>query len=171
MKYGWIFNAVLAIAVVVAGVMLVQSGERAATSAAVAAQSAKRSADSAKQVADSMAILAAQVSASSESRQKRRVARPGLEQLMDGRARYLKALTEHVKAHFVVPDGLTMAYCYVRIKQLPDGQIMDYRLLETCGSQAADNAVVKAIRDSSPLPRAPLREVFESEMEFFFQYP
>lgn len=98
-----------------------------------------------------------------ESRQRERAA------LAEARAKYQQAIKDHVEARWLRPPGTSDIKCDVRVQQLVGGQIIDFELLDSCGSEAADRSVAGAIRKSDPLPRAEPRDVFESEIIFTFQ--
>lgn len=178
MKNLSVFNVLLAFAIVAAGVMLVRSGERTAAAAESAAESAKQAADAAKQLAGTMPVAAKQAHMPREAQQQRETPLPELaaavaerSRLLAARSDYLAALQAHTRANYVVPAGVTETRCAVRIRQLPGGQIVELELLESCGTQAANEAVEQAIRASDPLPSPPRREVFTSKVEFDFHYP
>lgn len=90
-------------------------------------------------------------------------------ELADERGRYVAAIKAHVEANWLRPPGADDIRCEVRVAQLPGGQIVDFKLLESCGNEAVDRSVKQAIRKSDPLPRPPDRRVFERELIFTFE--
>lgn len=103
-----------------------------------------------------------------EAMASERAARAEREQ-SEARRRYVAAIKAHVEANWLRPPGAADIRCEVRVKQLPGGQIVDFKLLESCGNEAVDRSVENAILKSDPLPRPPDRSVFEAELIFTFE--
>jgi colicin import membrane protein len=86
----------------------------------------------------------------------------------EARRRYVAAIKAHVEGNWLRPPGAADIRCEVRVTQLPGGQIVDFKLLESCGNEAIDRSLEKAILKSDPLPRPLDRSVFEAELIFTF---
>lgn len=94
---------------------------------------------------------------------------PGQVSAADAVAGYTQQIKRHVEAHWQAPPGIGAVRCGVRIEQLGGGQIVDYELLGSCGSPAADAAVVQAVVEADPLPRPLDRDSFQRSVTFTFQ--
>ncbi len=57
----------------------------------------------------------------------------------------------------------------VLVTQLPTGEVLDAKLVISSGHSAYDDAVVRAIRKSSPLPKPDSAALFERELKLTFR--
>lgn len=89
--------------------------------------------------------------------------------LADDRSRYAQLIRSHVEANWLRPPGAGSVRCKVRVDQLPNGGISRVELLSSCGSEALDRSVEKAIYKSDPLPLPANRNVFQRELIFTFE--
>lgn len=79
------------------------------------------------------------------------------------RADWVRQISDKLKRNWTRPSNTApTAQCKVQIDQSPEGQIVNVALVQSCGSRKIDDAVVKAVKKSSPLPIAPDPSVFEA---------
>lgn len=81
-------------------------------------------------------------------------------------------ISAHVKRHVVVPPGVTgNPEAVVAISLLPDGSVVVDRtkLRQSTGNAALDEAILRAIVKSSPLPKPEDPAVFERNLELKFR--
>ncbi len=99
----------------------------------------------------------------------RRAAERAAQQASD-RALWVQLIQDAVQRNWVRPQGLETNFtCVVEVEQLPGGQIISVRIVESCGSPLLDNSVESAVRKSDPLPIAPNPAIFEREIRFTFK--
>jgi len=78
------------------------------------------------------------------------------------RARYLDWIQSKVRGNIVVPPGVQgNPEAVFAIDQLPDGTVVNVRLVQSSGNPALDAAIERAIRRSSPLPLPEDKRLFE----------
>ncbi len=66
------------------------------------------------------------------------------------------------------PDSNEQFECIVRIEQLPGGQIMSSRMVQSCGNKLLDDSVLKAVEKSNPLPLVTDPAAFQRSFTFKF---
>lgn len=82
---------------------------------------------------------------------------------------YIAKIRQKVLGNLVTPPGINgspSALFYVN--QLPDGTILDIRLKRTTGNATLDEAIERAFRKSSPLPKPDRADIFQREMQITF---
>jgi colicin import membrane protein len=82
---------------------------------------------------------------------------------------YIAKIRQKVLGNLVTPPGINgspSALFYVN--QLPDGTILDIRLKRTTGNAVLDEAIERAFRKSSPLPKPDRADLFQREMQITF---
>jgi colicin import membrane protein len=82
---------------------------------------------------------------------------------------YIAKIRQKVLGNLVTPPGVNgspSALFYVN--QLPDGTILDIRLKRTTGNAVLDEAIERAFRKSSPLPKPDRADLFQREMQITF---
>ena len=86
------------------------------------------------------------------------------------RAGWISQIQSKIRGNVVLPDGLfgNPEAIFV-VNQLITGDVTDVRLQQSSGNPAYDQAVERAIRKSSPLPRAEPPEVFEKQLRLVFR--
>ncbi|MDH5786388.1 MAG: cell envelope integrity protein TolA [Chromatiales bacterium] len=85
------------------------------------------------------------------------------------RERYTAAIVSAINARWHRPPGSARDFvCKVLVKQIPSGDVIDVRVVESCGSPILDSSVASAVRDASPLPRPASPELFDRELEITF---
>lgn len=86
------------------------------------------------------------------------------------RDRYVAAIRDRIRGNWRLPPGEPEEFeCRVRVTQAPGGQVLDVRILQSCGSGPLDRSVESAVLRSSPLPSPPDPEVFARSIEFVFR--
>ncbi len=82
---------------------------------------------------------------------------------------WIVAITQKVVPNFNPPPGTPEDFkCRLRVSLLPGGQVVDVKLLESCGNPILDSSVERAVRKSDPLPTPADPSAFERELEFTF---
>ncbi|MFA5529623.1 MAG: cell envelope integrity protein TolA [Thiohalomonadaceae bacterium] len=85
------------------------------------------------------------------------------------KAEYVDLIANKVSRNWLRPAGTSGSVdCQVFVRQLPGGEVVDVRLLQSCGSPALDRSVEAAVRKASPLPAPPTPDVFDREIKFRF---
>jgi TonB family protein len=85
------------------------------------------------------------------------------------RGEWVRAISDKVKRNWTRPPNTApTAQCKVQIDQSPQGEILNVALVQSCGSRKIDDAVVNAVRKSSPLPAAPDPAIFEATVILSF---
>lgn len=83
---------------------------------------------------------------------------------------YMLMIQSRVKQFWVKPltarPGID---CVVAVTQLPTGDVTDARIVRCNGDDAVRRSIEKAVRDASPLPRAPSQAVFSRTFTIRFQ--
>ena len=85
-------------------------------------------------------------------------------------AAYVQAIRHKVQSNWTRPPGAGNIHCEVRVTQMPGGDVISAKLVNSCGSPAVDRSVLTAIRRSSPLPVPPPKfdSIFQKEINFIF---
>lgn len=85
------------------------------------------------------------------------------------KAEYIALIADKVSRNWLRPSGTSGSVeCRVFVHQLPGGEVVDVRLVQSCGSPALDRSVEAAVRKASPLPPPPVPELFDREINFRF---
>jgi colicin import membrane protein len=85
-------------------------------------------------------------------------------------AAYVAKLQGKIKSNVVVPPDIPgNAEAIFDVVQLPDGEVMSTKLRKSSGFQAYDDAVERAIRKSSPLPKPDRPDQFQRNLELKFR--
>ena len=86
------------------------------------------------------------------------------------RSRYVAAIRDRIRGNWRLPSGESEEFeCRVQVTQAPGGQVLNVRILQSCGSSALDRSVESAVLRSSPLPSPPDPDVFARDIEFVFR--
>ncbi len=85
-------------------------------------------------------------------------------------AAYVAKLQSKIKGNVVVPPDIPgNPEAIFDVVQLPTGEVMSVTLRKPSGYQAYDEAVERAIRKSSPLPKPDRPELFQRSLELKFR--
>ena len=83
---------------------------------------------------------------------------------------YIQRIQDKIRGNVIVPpDAAPNIVAIFSVSQLPTGEIFDVKLVRPSGNRAYDDAVERAIRKSSPLPRPDRPELFERELSLRFK--
>ena len=83
---------------------------------------------------------------------------------------YIARITAKIKGNINMPgDVVGNPEALFRVVQLPTGEIIDVTLVKSSGLRAYDDAVERAIRKSSPLPRPDRPEVWDRVLNLKFR--
>jgi len=75
-----------------------------------------------------------------------------------------------IRGNIVLPPGIQgNPEAMVLVTQLPTGQVLDAKLVISSGNSAYDDAVLRAILKSSPLPKPDTRELFSRDLQLKFR--
>jgi colicin import membrane protein len=78
---------------------------------------------------------------------------------------YIRRIQAKVRGNLIEPGELVgNPEALFAVVQLPTGEIIDVRLVRSSGLRAYDDAVERAIRKSSPLPRPAQPEIWQREL-------
>jgi colicin import membrane protein len=88
-----------------------------------------------------------------------------------GLAAYQAKIRGKIRSNIVLPPGIDgNPKAVFKVTQLPTGDIVgDVRISQSSGNKALDEAVVRAIRKSSPLPLPDDRSLFERDLNIPYQ--
>lgn len=85
-------------------------------------------------------------------------------------AEYVNRIRAKVRQNWILPQDIKgNPECVFKVVQLPTGEVLDAKLVKSSGNAALDEAVLRAILKSSPLPLPANRELFERELELVFR--
>ncbi len=91
------------------------------------------------------------------------------QQLARERDQYSAAIGDAIQRNWQRPPGSSKNFvCKVLVKQIPSGDVVDVRVVESCGTLLLDRSVESAVRKASPLPLPANRELFDRELEIEF---
>ena len=75
-----------------------------------------------------------------------------------------------IRSNIVVPDGIIgNPEAVFDVIQLPTGEVISVKLRKSSGYQAYDEAVERAIRKSSPLPKPDSSNLFQRQLKLTFR--
>jgi colicin import membrane protein len=75
-----------------------------------------------------------------------------------------------IRSNIVVPDGIVgNPEAVFDVVQLPTGEVISVKLRKSSGFQAYDDAVERAIRKASPLPKPQSGNLFQRELKLTFR--
>ena len=90
-------------------------------------------------------------------------------QLKKDRGNWVAAITQRVTQSWIrppnTPDGLD---CYVKITQLPSGQVVNAVMEQCNGNSVIQQSILTAVRKASPLPTPDNPDVFLRQITFEF---
>jgi colicin import membrane protein len=82
---------------------------------------------------------------------------------------YLAGITRKVQGNWLRLSGMPQDFsCKVWVKQIPSGEVVDVRIIESSGNIMLDRSVEAAVWKSSPLPAPPSPEIFDREVIITF---
>jgi colicin import membrane protein len=82
---------------------------------------------------------------------------------------YLAGITRKVQGNWLRLPGMPQDFsCKVWVKQIPSGEVVDVRIIESSGNIMLDRSVEAAVWKSSPLPAPPSPEIFDREVIITF---
>lgn len=85
------------------------------------------------------------------------------------RQKYVSDIAYKVRQNWLRPPGMAENFeCRVEVKQLPSGELLDVRIVDSCGNNVLDDSVVRAVEKSDPLPTGD-PGVFEDTLIFTFK--
>jgi colicin import membrane protein len=83
--------------------------------------------------------------------------------------KYLSDITRKVRGNWLRLPGMPQDFsCKVWVKQIPSGEVVDVRIMESSGNVMLDRSVEAAVWKSSPLPAPPSPDVFDREVVITF---
>ena len=83
---------------------------------------------------------------------------------------YENDIRNKVQRNWLRPGASTESFqCRLLVQQLPGGEVMSVRVVQSCGSPALDRSVEAAVHKASPLPPPPTPELFDKEINFTFR--
>jgi colicin import membrane protein len=87
-------------------------------------------------------------------------------------AQYIGLIKQKVTQNWVRPAGWQSGQsCEVRIQLIPDGEVVNVQVLNSCGSPLSDQSVETAVSRASPLPLPPDPTLFDRfrDIKFIFK--
>ncbi len=83
---------------------------------------------------------------------------------------YVRAITAKIEANWTQPDNWPPGTsCTVRVSQIPGGEVIEARVVHSCGDPFLNRSVENAVLRASPLPTPPDPSVFNRNIEFVFR--
>jgi colicin import membrane protein len=85
-------------------------------------------------------------------------------------AGYVDRIRSRIKSNVVLPSGIKgNPEAIFDVVQIPSGDVIEVKLIKSSGYQLYDDAVERAIRKSSPLPKPDRPEHFQRELQLKFK--
>lgn len=85
-------------------------------------------------------------------------------------ATYVDKIRTTIKLNIVIPPGIKgNPEAVFEVVQIPSGDVISVKLVKSSGHQLYDDAVERAIRKSSPLPKPDRPEQFKRELQLKFR--
>lgn len=82
---------------------------------------------------------------------------------------YISLVADKVRRNWLRPAGSPADFsCRLEVNQLPTGDVVSVRFIESCGNAALDKSVEHAVLKASPLPKPPEQALFDRELVFTF---
>lgn len=101
-------------------------------------------------------------------RQRREQQQAAERQRMEGQYKF--DIARKVQANWIQPENWpTGTACTVRVSQIPGGEVVNVRIVTSCGDEFLNRSVENAVYKASPLPAPPDPSVFARELEFVFR--
>ena len=83
---------------------------------------------------------------------------------------YVAQIQDKVQRQWLRPQGASKGLsCKVRVRQIPGGEVVEVRVVQSSGNTAFDQSVERAVLKASPLPRPRDASLFAQEIEFSFE--
>ena len=83
-----------------------------------------------------------------------------------GLASYVAKVADKIRGNIVLPPGIQgNPEAIFIVNQLPSGDVIDVKIRKSSGNKALDDAIERAIRKSSPLPKPDNPELFDRELK------
>lgn len=87
----------------------------------------------------------------------------------DSQKLWARALTEALRRSWLRQPGADNFVCKVKIRMLPNGQVVSSSIVSSCGSQLLDDSVIAAANKASPLPLPSEPSAFVPEVTITFR--
>jgi colicin import membrane protein len=111
-----------------------------------------------------------QMRAQAEREQRERAAQVAQAAMTRAQADWIDKIRAKIRSNIIMPGDIPgNPEAVVSVVQLPTGEVIDAQLKKSSGVRAYDDAVVRAILKSSPLPRPAQPEVFARTLELRFR--
>ncbi|MEN8720522.1 MAG: cell envelope integrity protein TolA [Oceanococcaceae bacterium] len=83
---------------------------------------------------------------------------------------WVRQISNHVQREWVRPRGADADFsCVVRIRQTRYGDVLESRILRSCGNDFLDNSVLEAVQNASPLPLPRNPRIFADVIDLRFE--
>lgn len=83
---------------------------------------------------------------------------------------WARQISNHVQREWVRPRGADADFsCVVRIRQTRYGDVLESRILRSCGNDFLDNSVLEAVQNASPLPLPRNPRIFADVIDLRFE--
>ncbi len=87
----------------------------------------------------------------------------------DSQKLWARALAEALRRNWLRQPGADSFVCKVKIRMLPNGQVVNATIVSSCGSQLLDDSVISAANKASPLPLPSEPSAFVPEVTITFR--
>lgn len=87
----------------------------------------------------------------------------------DAQKLWARALAEALRRSWLRQPGADNFVCKVKIRMLPNGQVVSASIISSCGSQLLDDSVISAANKASPLPLPTEPSAFVPEVSITFR--